>query len=188
MVLAKYIKYEGGTNPYILETMGPNQPVYAEPIVLPHPPATNPLPLSPQQCQQLLFGSKLADQIDSAISDMGELPMHAKLEHYRWAHITVQTNLKLIHKYQKRYQEAVHRRELCVNHLKNNRLWECISTYLPSRIPPRINTNPPPAQVVHSLTSCPSIHTELPQLQNESSSHAAQNQQSSLCPIPVPPH
>ena len=83
MVLAKYIKYEGGTNPHILGTMGPNQPVYAKPIVLPHPPAINPLPLSPQQCQQLLFGSKLADQIDSAISDMRELPMRAELEHYR---------------------------------------------------------------------------------------------------------
>ena len=188
-VQAKYIKYEGGSNPRVLGTMGPNQPVYAEPIILPHPPITNPLPLSPQQHQQLLFGSELADQINGAINDMGELPMHAELECYRWAHLTIQTNLNLIHKYQKHYQEVVHRRELCVNHLENNHFWECISTYLPSRIPPpRMTTNPPPALVVCNLTSHPFIHTELPQLQDELSSHAAQNQQSLLHPIPVPPH
>ena len=54
--------------------MGPNQPVYAKPITLPLPPVTNPLPLSPQQCQQLLFGSELEDQINAAITNMGELP------------------------------------------------------------------------------------------------------------------
>ena len=101
--------------------MGPNLPVYAEPIIFSHPSATNPLPLTPQQHQQLLFGAELADQIDGAINNMGELPMRAELEHYRWAHIAVQTNLELIHKYQWCYQKAVHRRELCVNHLENNR-------------------------------------------------------------------
>jgi hypothetical protein len=100
--------------------MGPNCPVYAESIILLHPPITNPLPLTPQQCQQLLFGSELADQIDGMINNMGELPMRAELEHYRWAQITVQTNLELVHKYQQRYLEAVHRRELSVNCLKNN--------------------------------------------------------------------
>ena len=98
-IQAKYIKYEGGSNPHILRTMGPNLPVYAEPIILPQPPTTNPLPLTPQQCQQLLFGAELANQIDSAINNMGELPMHAELECYRWAHVAVQTNLNLVHKY-----------------------------------------------------------------------------------------
>ena len=169
--------------------MGPNCPVYAESIILLHPPITNPLPLTPQQCQQLLFGSELADQIDGMINNMGELPMCAELEHYRWAQITVQTNLKLVHKYQQRYLEAVHRRELSVNCLKNNCFWECINTYLPSCIPSsHINTNPPPALVIYNLTSCPSICTKLLQLQDEPSSHVAQNQQSLSRPIPVPPH
>ena len=120
---------------------------------------------------------------------MGELPMRVKLEHYCWAHVAVQANLELIHKYQQRYQEVVHRRELCANYLKNNHFWERISTYLPSRIPPPcINTNPPPALVIHNLTSHPSIHTELPQLQDKLSAHAAQNQQSSSHPISIPPH
>ena len=79
--LAKYIKYKGGSNPRVPGTMGPKQPVYAEPITLSLPPITNPLPLSPQQCQQLLFGSELEDQINSAITDMGELPFRAELEH-----------------------------------------------------------------------------------------------------------
>ena len=47
--------------------------------------------------------------------------------------------------------------------------------------------NPPPALVIRNLTNCPSVCTELPQLQDEPSSHAAQNQQSSSCPIPIPP-
>ena len=81
----KYIKYKGGSNPRILGTMGPGQPVYAKPITLALPPVTNPLPLSPQQCQQLLFGSELEDQINDTITDMEELPLHAELEHFRWA-------------------------------------------------------------------------------------------------------
>ena len=60
-IRAKYIKYKEGINPYVLGMMSPNPPICAKPIILPHPPATNPLPLTPQQCQQLLFGSKLAD-------------------------------------------------------------------------------------------------------------------------------
>ena len=81
-VPAKYIKYEGGSNPRVLGTMGPNQPIYAKPITLPLPPVTNPLPLSPQQCQQLLFGSELEDQINAAITNMGELPFRAELKHF----------------------------------------------------------------------------------------------------------
>ena len=79
--------------------MGPNQPVYAEPITLPLPPVTNPLPLSPQQHQQLLFGSELEDQINTAITDMGELPFRAELERFRWAQVAIQTNLDLVHQY-----------------------------------------------------------------------------------------
>ena len=118
-ILAKYIKYEGGSNPHVLGTMGPNQPVYAKPITLPLPPVTNPLPLSPQQRQQLLFGSKLEDQINEAITDMGELPFCAELECFWWAQVTIQTNLDLVHQYQQCYQDAVHRRELCARDRKS---------------------------------------------------------------------
>ena len=83
--------------------MDSNQPVYAKPIILPHPPVTNPLPLSSQQCQQLLFGAELVDQIDGTINDLGELPMCAELKCYQWAHLAVQTNLDLVYKYQQRY-------------------------------------------------------------------------------------
>ena len=92
--------------------MGPGQPVYAEPVTLPLPPVTNPLSLTPQQRQQLLFGSELEDQINAAITDMGELPFHAELERFRWAQVAIQTNLDLVHQYQQHYQDVVHRREL----------------------------------------------------------------------------
>ena len=87
--------------------MGPNQPVYAKPITLPLPPVTNPLPFSPQQRQQHLFRSELEDQINQAINDMGELPLHAELECFRWAQVAIQTNLDLVHQYQQHYQDAV---------------------------------------------------------------------------------
>ena len=136
-----------------------------------------------------MFGSKLEDQINAAITDMGELPLRAELERFRWAQVAIQTNLDLVHQYQQRYQDAVHRRELCASRLEANRFWERLSTYLPSRIPPhRLPTNPPPALVIRNLTNRPSVRTELPQLQDEPSSHAAQNQQSSSRPIPIPPH
>ena len=157
--------------------------------MLPLPPVTNPLPLSPQQCQQLLFGSELEDQINAAITDMGELPFHAELERFWWAQVAIQTNLDLVHQYQQCYQDAVHRRELYASRLEANHFWERLSTYLPSHIPPpRLPTNPPPALVIHNLTNCPSIHSKLPQLQDKPSSHAAQNQQSSSHPIPISPH
>ena len=83
----------------------------------------------------------------------------------------------------------MHRRELCASRLEANHFWECLSTYLPSRIPPPcLSTNPPPALVIRNLTSRPSVRTKLPQLQDKPSSHAAQNQQSSSRPIPIPPH
>ena len=63
---------------------------------------------------------------------MGELPFRAELERFQWAQVAIQTNLDLIHQYQQRYQDAVHRRELCASHLEANRFWECLSTYLPS--------------------------------------------------------
>jgi hypothetical protein len=177
---AKYIKYDGGSSPRVLGTMGPKQPVYAEPLYLPPPPVHNPLVLTPAQRQQLLFASDLEKEIDKAVDEMGELPLRAEIDRLRWANVAVSTNLTLVNKYQQRFQEAVSRREASIARLEHHRIWERLDTFLPKRIPPpRSPTNPPPALTLLGLTSRPTIRTELPQLQEEPSSHAAQNQSSS---------
>jgi hypothetical protein len=121
---AKYIKYEGGSNPRVLGTMGPNLPVYADPIYLPPPPVHNPLVLTPLQHQQLLFASDLEKEINKAMDEMGELPLRAEIERLRWANVAVSTNLTLVNKYQQHFQEAVSRREASIAHLEHHRIWE----------------------------------------------------------------
>ena len=44
---ATYIKYKGGFNPQVLETMGLNLSINTEPIILPIPAIPNPLSLTP---------------------------------------------------------------------------------------------------------------------------------------------
>jgi hypothetical protein len=166
-------------------TMGPNLPVYAEPLRLPYQSFNLfTLPLTPEQRESLLFSSPREPSVNEALRDLGDLPMRAEVERYRWASVAIGANTALIQKYQTRLTLALQRRDSCVIRLENHRAWEKLEPHLPLQVPPRRHYR---ATAFGLPISGTSTRHELPTLHEEPTSHASNNQSSASTPSTVRP-